>query len=85
MSNEKIEEFSSKAFDILDKNSSKDEKKEALNKEIQSYMKPILSEIEDLTSRVVWLENAVDEMNIEEIFVEYQKKFDLFFWTGVVK
>ena len=79
MSNEKIEEFSSKAFDILDKNSSKDEKKEALNKEIQSYMKPILSEIEDLTSRVVWLENAVDEMNIEEIFVEYQKKFDLFF------
>jgi hypothetical protein len=85
VSNEKIEEFSSKVFDVLDKYSSKGEKKEALNKELQNYMNPILSEIEDLTSRVVWLENAVDEMNIEEIFVEYQKKFDLFFWTGIVK
>ena len=85
MSNKKIEEFSSKIFDALDNHSSKGEKKEALNKELQNYMNPILSEIEDLTSRVIWLENAVDEMNIEEIFVEYQKKFDLFFWTGVVK
>ena len=35
-----------------------------------------------LSARVAWLEDAIDYNNFESIFLEYQKKFKLSFWSG---
>ena len=49
---------------------------------IERHMRDILKENEDLRRRLDWLEDAVDQSNLEEIFVEYQKSFDIECWSG---
>ena len=49
---------------------------------IEMYLVEVLRENEDLRNRVDWLEEAVDQSNLEDIFVNYQKTFDIECWSG---
>ena len=49
---------------------------------IEKHMCDILKENEELRRRLDWLEDAVDQSNLEEIFIEYQKSFDIECWSG---
>lgn len=49
---------------------------------IEMYLVEVLRENEDLRNRVDWLEEAVDQSNLEDIFVKYQKTFDIECWSG---
>lgn len=77
MRKKSVEIFVEKIMSNLDKID-----KKILQQEIENYLSPLMNELDDLTMRVLWLENSIDEQNSEEIFVEYQKKFKLLFWTG---
>jgi len=37
---------------------------------------------DELLDRIQWLENAVDDRNLEEIMVGYQQKFKGICWSG---
>ena len=46
----------------------------------------ILSEVIEenilLDERLKWLEDAVDDKNLEDIFIAYREKFKLEYWSG---
>ena len=35
-----------------------------------------------LGSQLAWLENRIDESDMEELYVEYQKHFKIRYWSG---
>jgi hypothetical protein len=39
-------------------------------------------ESNDLRRRLTWLEDQIDEKDLEEIYVEYQKQFNIVNWSG---
>ena len=49
---------------------------------IEMHLVEALRENADLRNRVDWLEEAVDQSNLEDIFVKYQKTFDIECWSG---
>lgn len=44
--------------------------------------KNVLEEKERLENRLNWLETAIDEADLEEIYVRYQKEMKLDHWSG---
>ena len=49
---------------------------------LQDFFEEIRLHNEELSERVQWLENAVDDRNLEEIMVGYQQKFKGLYWSG---
>ena len=49
---------------------------------IHRHVSSIESENDDLRRRLNWLEDAVDNANLEDIFIEYQKSFGIECWSG---
>mgnify|MGYP001262388362 CR=1 FL=1 len=37
---------------------------------------------QDLLERLEWLESQIDESDLEELYVKYQKKFQIDHWSG---
>ena len=56
--------------------------KKELSKKLETALSELLSENEDAKKRLAWLEDAIDDKNLEDIFIEYQRKFKLEYWSG---
>jgi len=50
---------------------------------IECIFMRMTNELESVNNRLVWLEEEVDKSDIEDLFVRYQKKFDIDCWSGV--
>ena len=55
---------------------------EKINSILEVALEDLKKDNEFLLSRVLWLEDVIDDNNLESIFLEYQKKFKLNFWSG---
>tara|TARA_B100001287_G_C22566742_1_gene474234 strand:- start:538 stop:783 length:246 start_codon:yes stop_codon:yes gene_type:complete len=49
---------------------------------VDAYIKPVLSERDELSARLTWLEDTIDSHNLEDILVEYQRRFRVNYWSG---
>lgn len=49
---------------------------------IMSSIEGMRSECNELRRRLTWLEEKIDEEDMEELCVEYQKRFKIRYWSG---
>jgi len=49
---------------------------------IMTSIEDLRSECNELRRRLTWLEEKIDEEDMEELCVEYQKRFKIRYWSG---
>ena len=62
---------------LLRKECSRETRKEILN-----MFSNLSEEKEEIMRRTCWLEDLIDSSDMEDEFVEYQKKFNIETWSG---